>query len=38
LITGDKDLLNISPDTLMKKGIPCRIINPNAFLEVYLKT
>jgi putative PIN family toxin of toxin-antitoxin system len=34
LITGDKDLLNLDPETLKKKGIPCLIINPASFLEI----
>ncbi len=34
LITGDKDLLSISPATLQKQGIPCRIVTPNSFLEI----
>jgi hypothetical protein len=33
LITGDKDLLNLDPETLKKNGIPCLIINPASFLE-----
>ncbi|MCX5915289.1 MAG: putative toxin-antitoxin system toxin component, PIN family [Deltaproteobacteria bacterium] len=34
LITGDKDLLNLPPDALKKKGIFCQIINPASFLEI----
>ena len=34
LITGDKDLLNISEAHLKKKGIPCQIITPQAFLNI----
>jgi uncharacterized protein len=34
LITGDKDLLNLDPETLKKNGIPCLIINPASFLEI----
>jgi uncharacterized protein len=34
LITGDKDLLNLDPETLKKHGIFCRIINPASFLEI----
>ena len=34
LVTGDKDLLNLDPETLRKNGIACRIINPNSFLEI----
>lgn len=34
LITGDKDLLSLDPETLRKNGIACRIINPNSFLEI----
>jgi len=33
LITGDKDLLSVSEETLKKSGISCRIITPQAFLE-----
>ena len=33
LITGDKDLLNLDPETPKKNGIPCLIINPASFLE-----
>jgi hypothetical protein len=32
LITGDKDLLSISPEALWKKGIPARIVAPRDFL------
>jgi putative PIN family toxin of toxin-antitoxin system len=34
LITGDKDLLNLSPEALKKNGIICQIINPASFLEI----
>lgn len=34
LITGDKDLLNLSPEALKKNGISCQIINPASFLEI----
>ena len=33
LISGDKDLLSVSEDTLKKNGISCRIITPREFLE-----
>jgi uncharacterized protein len=33
LITGDKDLLSISRDTLKKESIKTRILNPHEFLE-----
>ena len=33
LITGDKDLLSVSEETLKKRGISCRIITPQEFLE-----
>jgi predicted nucleic acid-binding protein len=33
LITGDRDLLDISPDALKKQGIRTRIINPRQFIE-----
>jgi putative PIN family toxin of toxin-antitoxin system len=33
LITGDKDLLSVSQETLKKSGISCRIITPQEFLE-----
>jgi putative PIN family toxin of toxin-antitoxin system len=33
LITGDKDLLSVSEETLKKSGISCRIITPQGFLE-----
>jgi len=33
LITGDKDLLNISRETLKSNGISCRIVTPQEFLE-----
>jgi len=34
LISGDKDLLNISEALLKKNGIPCQIITPQAFLDI----
>ena len=34
LVTGDKDLLSIPPETLKKNGIPCRILTPQEFAEV----
>ena len=34
LVTGDKDLLDLDPETLRKNGIPCRIISPTSFLEI----
>jgi putative PIN family toxin of toxin-antitoxin system len=34
LITGDKDLLSVSEETLKKSGISCRILTPREFLEV----
>jgi putative PIN family toxin of toxin-antitoxin system len=34
LITGDKDLLSLSPETLQKHGISSRIVTPNSFLEI----
>ena len=34
LITGDRDLLNLDPETLKKHGISCRIMNPASFLEI----
>ena len=34
LITGDKDLLSLSPATLQKQGISSRIVTPNSFLEI----
>ena len=34
LITGDKDLLNISEALLKKNGISCQIITPQAFLDI----
>jgi putative PIN family toxin of toxin-antitoxin system len=34
LITGDKDLLNLDPQTLKKNGIACLIINPASFSEI----
>ena len=34
LITGDKDLLSVSEETLKKSGISCRILTPRDFLEV----
>jgi putative PIN family toxin of toxin-antitoxin system len=33
LITGDKDLLSVSEETLKKSGISCQIITPQEFLE-----
>jgi len=36
LITGDKDLLCISPEDLKKNGIPCLILTPKSFLESVL--
>jgi putative PIN family toxin of toxin-antitoxin system len=33
LITGDKDLLSISPEDLKENGISCLIVTPNSFLE-----
>jgi uncharacterized protein len=33
LITGDKDLLSISPDVLQENAILCRILGPQEFLE-----
>ena len=34
LITGDKDLLVISQESLKKNGVICRIITPQEFVEV----
>ena len=34
LITGDMDLLVISPESLKKNGVLCRIITPQEFVEV----
>jgi putative PIN family toxin of toxin-antitoxin system len=34
LITGDKDLLSLHPETLKQSGISCQIINPVSFLEI----
>jgi len=34
LITGDKDLLGLSGETLKKSGIFCRILTPKEFLEL----
>lgn len=34
LITGDKDLLNLSLESLKKNGIACLIISPATFLEI----
>ena len=34
LITGDKDLLSLHPETLKQNGISCQIINPVSFLEI----
>ena len=33
LVTGDKDLLSLSPEQLKKNGIYCSIVNPHSFLE-----
>jgi putative PIN family toxin of toxin-antitoxin system len=33
LITGDKDLLSISPESLKKNEISCLILSPQEFLE-----
>lgn len=33
LITGDKDLLSISKESLKKNGISCLIVSPHQFLE-----
>lgn len=33
LITGDKNLLNISQEDLKKNGISCLIVSPQEFLE-----
>ena len=33
LVTGDKNLLSIPPETLKKNGIPCRILTPQEFAE-----
>jgi len=33
LVTGDKDLLSIPPEALKGKGIPCRILIPQEFVE-----
>ena len=33
LITGDKDLLSISQESLKKNGISCFIVSPQDFLE-----
>jgi putative PIN family toxin of toxin-antitoxin system len=33
LITGDKDLLNISQEDLKKNDISCQIVTPKVFLE-----
>ena len=33
LITGDKDLLSISPEALKESGILCRIFTPQQFAE-----
>jgi putative PIN family toxin of toxin-antitoxin system len=32
LITGDKDLLSIPPESLKENGIPCRILTPQEFV------
>lgn len=34
LITGDKDLLSLSPETLRRHGIRSGIVTPNSFLEI----
>ncbi len=33
LVTGDKDLLSITPEALKRNGIPCRILTPQEFME-----
>ena len=33
LVTGDKDLLSIAPETLKANRIPCRILTPQEFAE-----
>ncbi len=33
LVTGDKDLLSIPPEALKQRGIPCRILTPQEFVE-----
>ena len=33
LVTGDKDLLSISPEALTKNEISCRIVTPQEFME-----
>jgi putative PIN family toxin of toxin-antitoxin system len=33
LVTGDKDLLSITPEALKENGIPCRIFTPQEFVE-----
>jgi len=33
LITGDKDLLSISPEDLRRHGISCLILTARSFLE-----
>lgn len=33
LVTGDKDLLSISEEKLKAKGISCKIVSPQEFLE-----
>ena len=33
LVTGDKGLLSIPPETLKKNGIPCRILTPQEFAD-----
>jgi putative PIN family toxin of toxin-antitoxin system len=33
LVTGDKDLLSITPEALKENGIPCRILTPQEFVE-----
>ena len=34
LITGDKDLLEISPKILKTNGLACKIVSPSDFLEL----
>ena len=33
LVTGDKDLLSISEEKLKAKGISCKVVSPQEFLE-----
>ena len=33
LVTGDKDLLSITPEALKRDGIPCLILTPQEFME-----